>query len=98
MGVQDEQDPSRLWKSGLLSTQSVNFKVMVQAAADQEGRPYTDDMLRRVAATPELRDMVTIPANEGIDAVMAALVATRGSELDDMILGAVRAYEPKENG
>ncbi len=92
----ETQEPSRLWKSGLLSTQSLNFQVMVQAAAGQEGQPYSGDLLRHVAATDDLLDMLDVLPGEGMDATLAHVASERGAELDQIILTAVAAYVPKE--
>lgn len=88
-----QQEPSRLWKAGMLATQSTNFRVMVEAAADQLGKPYDEQVLRKVSASPELLDMVDLSSGEGVDAVLHALATdpSTGGVLDQIIIDAVSA-------
>lgn len=93
--MSEQAGESRLWKQAEL-VRSKNLPGLVESAAWQAGKPYTVEMLRAVAGTPELLDALDMTGGEGADAALATLAAAPdGATLDDMILGAVRAYEPK---
>lgn len=87
---------SHLWKTGQL-VQSGDFLRLVRTAASQEGVEYTDDLVRHVAADPNLLQALVLPRGEGIDVALAALATDEDAQLDELILTAVSTYEPEEN-
>lgn len=86
---------SALWKSALLATASTYFPMLVEAAAWYHGKPYSNDLLRFVSVNPELLDAITVPINDGMDAVLSQYATNpeTAGVMDQLILTAVEAYE-----
>jgi len=88
---------SRLWKITEL-VRSKNFPPMVESAAWQVGKEFTADMVRDVATSPALLDLVDQTGEDGMDAALAELRRSpTGGALDQAIIDAVTAHIPKEN-
>lgn len=86
---------SLLWKAALLARESTYFPRLVETAANQLGKDYSDHMLRTVAAEPSILAALHLPVGEGVDAVLTTLAtdAEAGAAMDVLIMAAVAAYE-----
>ena len=86
---------SALWKSAMLATESTYFPMLVEAAAWYHGKLYSNDLLRFVSVNPDLLGAITVPINDGLDAVLSQYASnpeTAGT-LDHLSLAAVDAYK-----
>jgi len=79
---------SPLLKSSLLAFNSTYFPQYVRAAAARCEVPYSDDLLRHVAADPAVVDAVTIYDDGSVD----AWLRDAGGALDQLLLDAVTTY------
>lgn len=86
---------ARLWKSSQLVLASTYFPPMVRMAAAKLNKPFSQDMLEKVAATEAIVDALTLPVGETIDTAILVLMTTSpaaGVAVDNAILAAVQAY------
>lgn len=90
---------SALWKSAMLATESTHFPMLVEAAAWFHGKPYSNDLLRFVSVNPDLLVAITVPINEGMDAVLTQYASNSETAgvMDHLILAAVDAYKVPES-
>ena len=88
---------ARLWKSSQLVLASTYFPPMVRMAAAKLGKPYSQDMLEKIAATETIVDALTLPVGDSIDTAILVLMSkdvNTGAAVDAAILSAVQAYVP----
>lgn len=93
----ENQITSALWKANMLSMHSVYFPRLVEMAAWYTNTEYSEDMLRRVAATPDIIGAINLHLEDSsIDTVLAKLAVEHGESLDSLIIAAVSASIPPE--
>ncbi len=85
-----EEITSPMLKSAMLAANSQDFPMMVRAAAQREGVPFTRELVEAVATDPDVVDAIHIYDEHSIDAWIRAT----GPALDDLLLAAVAAHQP----
>lgn len=90
---------SALWKSAMLATDSTYFPMLVEAAAWYHSKPYSNDLLRFVSVNPDLLSAITVPINDGMDAILTQYASNPDTAgvMDHLILAAVEAYKIPES-
>ena len=89
---------SRLWKAGLLTAESPQFRALVRAAARFYNKPFSEEMLNRVGTDPAIVDALEVKTSETIDLALQRYATDPDTAgiMDGLILAAVEAFEVPE--